>query len=556
VIALRREPAQHEEIELDAPVSELSPTWPQPDAGEQVRQAILQGMALEKRPASPAPSVTPAVPESQRKATAGSRFNVVLPLKDGRRLAYNTLSTAFAVWSPQEASVYERAAAGVCTTGDAEVGDFLAGGYVVPQDMNELDEYARKYYAVRFDSGSMTVTIAPTTSCNFACDYCFQGVDKPNTKMSKKVQDAFIAFLETRLPRLKSLSIAWFGGEPLMGLPTIRGLSRRMIALCRKYRVRYDAFIVTNGYFLTAKVARELVSLKVTGAQVTFDGPAEFHDKRRLLTSGRPTYDIIVDNLREVIDAVPLQISGRVNVDERNVGQVRQLIDDLASRGFAGRKTFGLYFAPVEAITDSCQSCSEVEIGKAAYGRLEAEFYRYAIDRGLCGLPKPPLFMGNCQAVRPNGLLLAPDGSIHKCWDTMHLSELKVGSIFEPEKFADNPIFKKWLAWTPLDNPVCRECKILPICSGMCAFKFVHAEQTHGEAGILPCPSWKFNFNERIFLRAEKMGVVRREDIADEVYATSAASVGANHNLNDFPVISGRTRPFPLPVTVEIAAVC
>lgn len=524
-----------------------------PSAGEIVRATILHGIEQEygggRECATPAAQPV-AGGDSQ---SAASRFNVVLPLKDGRCLAFNTLSGTFAVWSAAEVETYRRAEQGQYKVGDADLTEFVAGGYLIPAAVDELAALEQRYKAVRFDSARMLVTIIPTTSCNFACDYCFQGLEKPHIKMSDEVQHAFLSFLAKQLPRLQHFNVVWFGGEPLMGLATIRSLSRRMLLMCRKARVKYDAFIVTNGYFLTPEVARELFSLRVTSCQVTFDGPAMLHDQRRVLLSGRGTYETIVDNLRQVIEQVPMQVSARINIDDRNAGQVRELLDDLAARGFGGRQNFGVYFAPIEAITEPCHACSQVQIGKTAYGQLEAELYRYAVERGLCGLPKPSLFVGNCQAVRPNGLLLGANGDLHKCWDTMHEPELKVGTIFEPEKLAENPIFQRWLGWTPFANPVCRGCKILPMCTGFCAYKFVHPEKTRGEAGSLPCPSWKFNFNERIFLRAEKMGFVRREDIADQDLATSAASVGANHNVTDFPSISGGRRPFPIPVAARAA---
>ncbi len=522
-------------------------------AAEIVRATVLNGMQQDRCSCDTTceERSKPITEMQASQIAAPSRFNVLIALKDGRSLAYNTQTSSFAVWTAAEVASYRRVERGELHMGEPDLKDFVTAGYIVPAEVDQIQAFEEIYKGARFDPFRMIVTIAPTTSCNFACDYCFQGVDKPNTKMSEEVQDAFIEFLAKRLPRLKSLSIVWFGGEPLMGMAIIRRLSRRMLILCRKARVKYDAFIVTNGYFLDAKVARELYSLRVTSCQVTFDGPAAHHDQRRHLTSGRPTFEHIVENLRQVLDEVPMQVSVRVNIDERNAGGVRNLLDDFVSRGFSKRQTFGVYFAPIEAITESCQSCAQVEIGKSAYARMEAELYRYAVERGLCGLPKPSLFIGNCQAVRPNGLLLAANGDIHKCWDTMHDPELKVGTIFAPDKLAEHPLFKRWMEWTPFENNVCRNCKILPICSGFCGYKFVHPNRTHGEAGVLPCPSWKFNFNERIFLRAEKMGMVRLEDIADEDLLTTAAGVGANHNMDDFSSISGYHRPFPIPVVAH-----
>ena len=250
--------------------------------GEFIRAAVMRGIAEDdQRRSSDESSQVRLAVESPAEPAAGSRFNIVLPLKDGRKLAYNTQSGAFAVWSVDEATLFERVTNDEVPVNDPALKDFVDGGYVVSSNVDQLAAFQEIYNGTRFDPVSMIVTIVPTSACNFSCDYCFQGLDKPNTKMSDVTQDAFIAFLAKTLPRLKNLSIVWFGGEPLMGLATIRTLSRRMLVMCRKARVKYDAFIVTNGYFLTGEVARELYSLRVTSCQVTFDGPANYHDQRR-----------------------------------------------------------------------------------------------------------------------------------------------------------------------------------------------------------------------------------------------------------------------------------
>ncbi|SVD18243.1 uncharacterized protein METZ01_LOCUS371097, partial [marine metagenome] len=69
--------------------------------------------------------------------------------------------------------------------------------------------------------------------------------------------------------------------------------------------------------------------------------------------------------------------------------------------------------------------------------------------------------------------------------------------------------------------PICNNCKILPNCAGACAYKFVHNDKLRGEAAALPCPSWKYNINERLFLRAEKLGMVKKEDWDDSISVTN-----------------------------------
>ena len=106
-----------------------------------------------------------------------------------------------------------------------------------------------------------------------------------------------------------------------------------------------------------------------------------------------------------------------------------------------------------------------------------------------------------------------PNGDLHKCWDTVSSPERRVGTVFKPEELAHDPLMERWLRWNPLEDPRCRTCKILPGCAGACAYKFVHAETTRGEAAALPCLSWRYNIKERLVFRARAMGKIGEADV-------------------------------------------
>jgi len=73
-------------------------------------------------------------------------------------------------------------------------------------------------------------------------------------------------------------------------------------------------------------------------ARATLDGSQPFHDARRhlLSESKKGTYQRIVQNLASWIDAVPISVHVRVNIDERNKDAVVGLIDDLVAHNAVG----------------------------------------------------------------------------------------------------------------------------------------------------------------------------------------------------------------------------
>jgi len=458
-----------------------------------------------------------------------SRYTITVPLKDNRALAYNAMSGGFALWEAEDTAIYnELAEGGIRDECDPTIKALAQGGYIVTADTDELAMIEREYNQHRYDPSTMILTIAPTLACNFGCDYCFQGQDKSAETMSQEVQDAIVALVERVAPKIKHLSIAWYGGEPLVRFKIIEALSDRFIALCDRYGIKYTAMIVTNGYKLTAEVARSLWVRRVGTVQITLDGSADYHDQRRVLLSGGGTFDKIIDNVRTWIDEVPISVSVRVNIDARNMSQIHGLIDHMADVGLSNKKNLKMYFAPIEAITEGCHNIAGVTMTKTDYGKLEAELYRHGFEAGMTSLPYPPRFRGTCSAVRPKGFTIVPNGDMHKCWDTVSWPDKRVGTVFNLDALNEDERVMAWLRWTPFDNATCRNCRILPVCTGACAYKFVHSFDTRGEAAVLPCPSWKYNMNERLLLRAEKMGIVTAEDYEPDAVETDPQALCAD----------------------------
>jgi uncharacterized protein len=443
----------------------------------------------------------------------GSRYNITVPLKHGRRIVYNSLTQAMAVWEASDVAGFDKICAGEADSVDRKTyKDLLRGGFIVPEDVDELEVLQKIYNAARYNTQSVIMTIAPTMACNFGCDYCFQGQDKPHETMGQAVQDAIVNMIDRAAPSLKSIGVTWYGGEPLIRRNVIEVLSDRLIETCKRKGLKYVASVVTNGYLLSLETAKSLAKRGVTWIQITLDGTPEYHDSRRYLLGGQGSFERIIANLKAIVDVVPIAFSIRVNIDDRNHRDIHALLEYIAAQGLSHKKNLNVYFAPVEATTEGCRVVEDVTMSKMSYGKLEADLYAHGHKLGLIPLPFPPRFHGSCGAVRPSSIVILPTGELHKCWDTVSWPEKSVGTIFDLPALVKNELMQKWLKWTPFDNATCKNCKILPNCSGACAYKFIHAEDTRGEAAVLPCPSWKYNIKERLLQRAIGKGKVKEGD--------------------------------------------
>jgi uncharacterized protein len=463
-----------------------------------------------------------------------SRFNILVALADGGALIFNSMTRAMSRLTTVELALYRtlerEGSAGVDSqTSNIDLDQLHHDGFLVPESRDELAAFRAHYYAARQSTDTMTLTIAPTMACNLACGYCFQGQQKDLRKIGSDVPDAIYDLVAHHSDHLSGLNIAWYGGEPLMGKETIFALSDRLISLCDKKNINYSASIVTNGYFLTSEVAQQLYTRRCTYAQVTIDGVRDTHDRMRPLLSGRGSWDRIMGNLDAVLDSTPMAINVRVNVGQSNVNECGTLLEEFEKRNFAAKGKFSVYFAPIDASTPEAGSAYEDALAKSAYSKAVLGLGEQARVAGFAGMITPPAgIMGMCVAAQDQGYVIAPNGDVHKCWETAHDPDKRTGTIFEPEGLKGSPNAQLWDAWSPFDNPVCTSCRILPMCGGHCPHRFVYADS--GDSNSLPCPDWKWNTAEYLFARAKALGAVSDDQWLAHQATVTAEQSGRRHH--------------------------
>jgi len=70
------------------------------------------------------------------------------------------------------------------------------------------------------------------------------------------------------------------------------------------------------------------------------------------------------------------------------------------------------------------------------------------------------------------------------------------------------------MSWTPLQDPICRECTTLPLCGGYCAYHFIY-EGDVKTPDARPCPSWKYNLPEKLVMLAKDRKLLPESLVVD-----------------------------------------
>ena len=300
-----------------------------------------------------------------------SRYNILVRITKGRCLLFNSATRSLCMLTSDEFKQYISFVSDSSNIkiGDPTVNIMRDAGFLVSKLVNELESLKQKYFISKYDTTSLSLTIAPTMSCNLACGYCFQGHDKDRIKIESGVPDAIIELIDKQKDNLKSLSVTYYGGEPLMAKSAIYELSDRMISLCGKENIEYAASIITNGYFLTVDVAQKLFTRRCSAAQITIDSNGDTHDKMRPLLSGKGSFDVIIENVNNVLKETPMRIECRVNVGRDNVDSCNDLLDEFKKRGFETSGQFGVYFAPIDAGTAESGTAFDERLSKQDFHR-------------------------------------------------------------------------------------------------------------------------------------------------------------------------------------------
>lgn len=371
---------------------------------------------------------------------------------------------------------------------------------ITDEGENELDSILQENEDSVLNMEELYEVIQPTALCQMGCHYC--GQTHSNRLLSQDDQEAVLKRIRNKLQAgsYRSLRIGWFGSEPLAGLAVIRTLSPKLIQLAAEFGCTYGAKIVTNGLSLNKDTALELEkSHKVDSVEITLDGTEEFHDRRRILKTGKSTFKKIFDNLLSIASSaeISFRIIIRCNVDQDNIEGVSPLIELLAEHNLQRR----LSFYPVSVYSWGNDAHLK-SIPPESYGQQELAWFRQMTELGFeIGLmpQRRPIV---CMAVHKDSELIDAYGNVFNCTEVSYVpaygepNKYSIGTVSTPAASASRP-FEDFNKKVRSGEFQCYQCPMLPVCGGGCPKQW-------GE-GLVPCPSAKFNIKGRLKMLFEAL---------------------------------------------------
>ena len=368
---------------------------------------------------------------------------------------------------------------------------------LVPYDEDELATVIESNRSAAQASDDLYLVVQPSAMCQLGCDYCGQQhtprkIDAPDrNRLVERVQKGLAT------GKYRSLSVCWFGAEPLLGLPVLRELTKKFQLEAEAAGCSYGAKIVTNGLALSRRLATELVNEhSIREIEITLDGDAQGHDTRRHRKNGTATFDKIFANLVALAKnpEIDARINLRCNVDERNYERVSPLIKAIAAEGIQRRIEF--YTTAVYSWGNDAHKRS---LSRERYGELEIGWLIQQIELGFNPSLVPQRRPVVCMSLVPSARLYDAYGGVYNCTEVSYVpsygvpNSYEVGKLSSAEEDTDRlGVLGDFNDRILAQDYPCASCEMLPVCGGSCPKKWLE--------GLVACPSAKTNMRERLLV--------------------------------------------------------
>ena len=404
-----------------------------------------------------------------------SEFNFISEFEN-TYILYNAMSGAVAKMPLETCNCVRKN--DIDSLNENERNDMLKCGFIVSDNINEFEQYEQLHQKALRNSNTLYLTIAPTLACNFRCPYCYE--EHEDIFMSNEVQAALLKFVEEKIVfgKYKNISTVWYGGEPVLAFQTVVSLSKKLLEICNRHIVKYQAVMVTNGFLLDEAMAEQLKTAFVKAIQITIDGTPETHGQRRILKNNHSynTYDKILKNVN-MIAKKGIFVDIRINLDKENAFMIKRAVDELAKR-IEYKKYVRIYATGIFCMEDTATMNDGNLLAMKDSIQTSLQCTKYSTAAGFRTSKNDllPAFKARfCAAPTGNAFVIAPTGDIYYCWNDIGNKKYRVGSLNKSELNEDMETqHELWIRKGQHLSEECLSCRSLPRCGGGCPRNYVH----------------------------------------------------------------------------------
>ena len=309
--------------------------------------------------------------------------------------------------------------------------------------------------------------------CNLRCGYCFAGTGDfghGRSLMSPEVACRAVDFLLEHGGSRKHAELDFFGGEPLLNLPTVRATVSHVRRRETETGKIFKLTLTTNAVLLNDETLQFLNEENIA-LVLSIDGRRKVHNSMRPFADGAGSYDTVVANMRKAVASRGgLNYYARGTYTAYNVDFAADVLA-LADEGFTQ-----LSVEPVVG-RDEPYELTEKHLPELfrQYELLAAEYLkRSEIGKGFDFFHfNVDLQKGPCLAKRLSGcgagheyFAVTPEGDLYPCHQFVGREGFRTGSVFAG--LEQNALCEEFRQAHVLTKQDCRDCWAKFYCSGGC----------------------------------------------------------------------------------------
>ncbi len=349
------------------------------------------------------------------------------------------------------------------------------------------DEHEDEVYIQRL-TGMATnkIELYLAEACNLRCRYCYVNENQAlnNGLMPWEVARQAIDFAFKRAGRADTISITFFGGEPLLNKPVLRQAITysQELGQARGKRVTYS--MTTNATLLDDEIIGYIVRHNF-GLMVSLDGPKEIQDRMRPLVNGQGSFDLAAANIKRLM-AQRRSVTVRCTLSN-------QCLDRPAIVAFL--EGFGFTRVAMSRCSGTAERLGPYDIGPEENAVLKAQD-DYFVDRLMAQLARGERIRFNPWAAAVRNIhdrenrrmrcgvgrgctTVGVDGRLYPCHRYVGMQPYVLGDIWTG---IDRARFADYLRGYFKTREKCQTCWAINICGGYCPW------YVSGEDGVFRPP--------------------------------------------------------------------
>jgi uncharacterized protein len=335
----------------------------------------------------------------------------------------------------------------------------------------------------------ITISFAPTHSCNLKCNYCFASAGSNYTGHKKNMDEQMLTriieyILTDYAPECEFLQVSLVsGGEPFLNLDIVEKID----GIINQFRpkIKRKIYLATNGTLYDDEMKKKLQKINPQ-LGISVDGPEEYQNESRRFPDGKGTYQQVYNVINSIKKDEELSIKTKNFVfmsviSENNLDLVKILkhhksLDASSVQMKVVRSVQnddGIQSRNLQKFKDAYKALSDFLLEQ--YQADDLSYFMLILNNSdtfgkiIKSLLLNQMNRYRCGAGRERFSFTA-EGDIYPCDNFVGRPEFIIGNVTEPKPIHNEELLDTFSRLDVRYMESCKECWARYLCTGDCNF--------------------------------------------------------------------------------------